>query len=244
MLYLTDFPNKITIQEVQDFLSKYSENIIGINTDQNQKNKDKKKPLVIKVLFKNYESANKCRIEMNLRKMRNKSIRIMWDERDSSITHNTKNNLFFKGIPKSTTPREVFEYFMKFGDIFSCKMAEDDNGNHYGYGYVTYYNPYDAQKALENSKDKKIFDLNLEISYFQKKNERFINISEINKKKIYISNLPKNYTTANLTKLCNEYGDVKSCNIFIDNLGKNFGIVQFSSENEAKDVVIKLDGKK
>ena len=44
-------------------------------------------------------------------------------------------------------------------------------------------------------------------------------------------------------QLCKEYGEVQSCNIFIDNLGKNFGIVQFSSENEAKDVIGKLDGK-
>ena len=244
MLYLTDFPNTITIPDVQEFLSKYLENIVFINADQNQKNKEKRKPLAIKVLFKNYESANKCRTEMNLRKMRNKSIRIMWDEKDSSIRYNTKSNLYFKGIPQKITTREVYEYFMKFGDISSCKMTEDDNGNHYGYGYITYYNSDDAQKALENTKDKKIFDSNIfEISYFQKRNERLINSAEINKQKIYISNLPKNYTTENLSQLCKEYGEVKSCNIFIDNLGKNFGIIQFSSENEAKDVVTKLDGK-
>jgi polyadenylate-binding protein len=243
MLYFTDFPITTTISDVQMFLSEYKDNIRFIQQDQNQKNKDKRKPLAIKVLFNNYESANKCRTEMNLRKIRNKSIRIMWDERDSSITHNTKNNLFFKGIPKSTTPREVYEYFMKFGDISSCKMTEDDNGNHYGYGYITYYNSDDAQKALESTKGKQIFDSNIEISFFQKRNERIINSSELNNQKIYISNLPEKYTTADLTKLCNEYGEVKRCNIFIDHLGKNFGIVQFSSEKEAKDVLIKLDGK-
>ena len=191
MLFLTDFPTPITIEEIKDFLSKYLDNIVLINPDQNQKNKEKRKPLAIKVLFKNFESANKCRTEMNLRKMRNKSIRIMWDERDSSITHNTKNNLFFKGIPKSTTPREVYEYFMKFGDISSCKMTEDDNGHHYGYGYITYYNSEDAEKALENTKNKKIFEDNImEISYFQKRNERILNSAESNKQKIYINNLP------------------------------------------------------
>ena len=242
MLYLTDFPFPITVAEVKDFLSKYSESIIMINLDQNPKNKDKRKAM--KVLFKDFESANKCRKEMNLQKIKNKSIRIMWDERDSSITHNTKNNLFFKGIPKSVTPRQVYEYFMQFGDISSCKMTEDDNGNHYGYGYITYYNSDDAKKAIENSKDKKIFESNiLEVTYFQKRNERIINSAELNNQKIYISNLPEKCTTANLTELCAEYGEVKSCNIFIDNLGKSFGIVLFSSEKEAKDVLEKLDGK-
>ena len=246
MLYLTDFPSKITNQDIQEFLSEYMENITNIskvNQDQNLNNKEKRKQLAFRVLFKNFESANKCRKEMNLRKLRNKSIRIMWDESDSSITHNTKNNLFFKGIPKSTTPREVYEYFLQFGDISSCKMTEDDNGAHYGYGYITYYSPDDAQKALENTNNKNIFECIIEIKYFQKRNERAINSEEVNKQKIYVSNLPEKFTTENLKKLCSEYGEVKSCNIFIDNLKKNFGIVQFSSENEAKDVMIKLNGK-
>jgi polyadenylate-binding protein len=244
MLYLTDFPLSVTNYDIQGFLSNYKDKIIYINQDQNSKNKDKRKPFSIKVLFKDYESANKCRIEKNLHKIHHKSIRIMWDERDTSIRYNTKNNLFFKNIPKSTTPRQVYEYFMKFGDISSCKITEDENGNHYGYGYITFYKPEDAQKALEESKDKKIFENNiLEICYFQKKKERLMNAQNNDNQKLYISNLPEKYTTANLKELCNEYGKVESCNIFIDNLGINFGIVQFSSEQEAKDVLNKLNKK-
>ena len=244
MLYLTDLPFGISTQDIQEFLSKYQDKIIFINPDQNPRNRDKRRPLAIKVLFKDYESANNCRIEMNLRKMRGKSVRIMWDERDASIRHNTKNNLFIKGIPKTTTPREVYEYFLKFGDISSCKINEDEQGNHFGYGYITYYNLNDAQKAIDETKDKKIFDTNnFEVSHFQKRNERIINSNELNNQKIYVSNIPEKYTTTELTKLCSEFGNIQTCNIYIDNLGKNFGIVQFSSPQEAKDAVDKLDGK-
>ena len=244
MLYLTDLPFGISTQDIQELLSKYQDKIIFINPDQNPRNRDKRRPLAIKVLFKDYESANNCRIEMNLRKMRGKSVRIMWDERDASIRHNTKNNLFIKGIPKTTTPREVYEYFLKFGDISSCKINEDEQGNHFGYGYITYYNLNDAQKAIDETKDKKIFDTNnLEVSHFQKRNERIINSNELNNQKIYVSNIPEKYTTTELTKLCSEFGNIQTCNIYIDNLGKNFGIVQFSSPQEAKDAVDKLDGK-
>ena len=244
MLYLTDLPFGISTQDIQEFLSKYQDKIIFINPDQNPRNRDKRRPLAIKVLFKDYESANNCRIDMNLRKMRGKSVRIMWDERDASIRHNTKNNLFIKGIPKTTTPREVYEYFLKFGDISSCKINEDEQGNHFGYGYITYYNLNDAQKAIDETKDKKIFDTNnLEVSHFQKRNERIINSNELNNQKIYVSNIPEKYTTTELTKLCSEFGNIQTCNIYIDNLGKNFGIVQFSSPQEAKDAVDKLDGK-
>lgn len=148
-LYLTDFPTsiKITEQDISQFLSSYSESILQIK-------EDKKKSLSFKVVFNDPITANKCRIEMNLKKYKNKSIRIMWDEHDSKIIYNTSNNLFFKGIPKNISPRKVYEYFLQFGDISSCKMTEDENGSHYGYGYVTFYEAEDAKTALDSTKRK------------------------------------------------------------------------------------------
>ena len=243
-LYLTDFPTstKITEQDISQFLSSYSESILQIK-------EDKKKSLSFKVTFKDPAIANKCRTEMNLKKYKNKSIRIMWDEHDTSIVYNTSNNLFFKGIPKNISPRKVYEYFLQFGDISSCKMTEDENGSHYGYGYVTFYEAKDAKTALDSTKEKQIelFENNfIEISFFQKKNERIIKSNDFNssnKQKLYITNFPSNYQTKDLLSLCKEYGTVQSCNIFIDNYNKNFGIVQFSSEKEAKEILYKLDGK-
>ena len=135
MLYLTDLPYGIGILDIQDFLSQYKDSIVKIITPEMNQRNITKGAFVIKVLFKDNESADKCRKEMNLRKFRKKSVRIMWEERDTSLRYNTKNNIYIKGIPKTTTPREVYEYFSQFGDIFSCKVAEDDYGNHYGYGY-------------------------------------------------------------------------------------------------------------
>ena len=94
MLYLSDLPYGVTITEIRDFLINYQNKIILINPEQNQRNKNNRKNLAIKILFKDNESANKYRIEMNLRKLRGKSVRIMWDERDTSIRYNVKNNLF------------------------------------------------------------------------------------------------------------------------------------------------------
>ena len=242
MLYFTDLSFGISIQDIKEFLSNFQDKIILINPDQIPRNKNNRNHLAFKVLFKDYESANKCRIEMNLCKLRGKSVRIMWDERDTSIRYNTKNNLFIKGIPKSTTPREVYEYFLKFGDISSCKINEDDFGNHNGYGYITYYNNDDAQRAIEETKDKTIFGSNnVEISHFQKKNERIINSND--NQKIYISNFPEKFTESDITKICSEFGKVENCNIFLDNVCKKFAIVQFSSEIEAKEALNKLNDK-
>ena len=246
MLYLTDLPYRISIPDIQDFLSKYKDDIAKImSPDMNPRNIIKGKPIAIKVLFKTNESADKCRKEMNLRKLWNKSVRIMWDESNTSLRYNIKNNIFIRGIPKTTTPREVYEYFIQFGDIFSCKVPEDEKGNHNGYGYITYYNNEDAEKALKETKGKKIFDsLNIEIEHFQKKNERMINNNnENNNHKIYINNLPEKYTVDELNSLCKEYGNVLNANIYSDKVGQKFGIVEFTNENEVKDAVSKLNEK-
>ena len=246
MLYLTDLPYRISIFDIQDFLSKYKDDIAKImSPEMNQRNIIKGKPIAIKVLFKNNESADKCRKEMNLKKLWNKSVRIMWEESNTSLRYNIKNNIFIRGIPKTTTPREVYEYFIQFGDIFSCKVPEDEQGKHKGYGYITYYSNEDAEKALKETKGKKIFDsLNVEIEHFQKKNERMINNNnENNNHKIYINNLPEKYTIAELNSLCKEYGNVLNANIFSDRIGQKFGIVEFTNENEAKDAMSKLNEK-
>ena len=159
MLYLTDLPYRISILDIQDFLSKYKDDIAKImSPEMNQRNIIKGKPIAIKVLFKNNESADKCRKEMNLKKLWNKSVRIMWEESNTSLRYNIKNNIFIRGIPKTTTPREVYEYFMQFGDIFSCKVSENETGMHNGYGYITFYRSEDAEKAIQESKGKKIIN--------------------------------------------------------------------------------------
>ena len=244
MLYLTDLPYGINILDIQDFLSKYKDSIVKIITPEMAQRNPSKGSLVIKVLFKDNKSADECRKEMNLKKFRHKSVRIMWEERDTSLRYNTKNNLYIKGIPKTTSPREVYEYFSKFGDIFSCKVSEDDFGNHNGYGYITFYRNEDAEKAIEESKGKSIFNSNnVEISHFQRRNERMANNNENNRDKIYINNLPEKYEISELNELCKEFGNVESCNIYLDKICQNFGIVKFANEKEAQDAKTKLDGK-
>ena len=243
VLYLTDLPYGIGQVDIINFLYKYKDDIAYINTD-NLRNQNKGKPASIRVFFKESEIADKCRKEMNLKKLLGKSVRIMWVERDTTLRYNTKNNLYIKGIPKTTTPREVYEYFMQFGDIFSCKITEDDFGNHNGYGYITFYKNEDAEKAIESSKGKKIFDSNnVEIMHFQRKNERMINNLEKKNMKIYINNLPENYDKNDLKELCKEFGSVEECNIYSDKIGKKFGIVEFREESEAKSAMNNLDGK-
>jgi RNA recognition motif-containing protein len=218
--------------DIESFLSQYKDKITSIQLND-------RKPYKATVIFKDYTSANNCRIDMNQKKLKDKTIRIMWDEKDFlQKNKDNKNNLYIKGIPKNKSARELFEYFYKFGDIFSFKYNEDDKGNSNGTAFLTYYNQDDAKKAINETNGKKIWDSDMEVQY-QKNNH---NINSDNNLKINISNLPDKFTDEDLTKLCEEFGKIQIVNINKGQKGK-YAIVKFSNEQEAKNAIEKLNNK-
>lgn len=233
-LILCDIYPDTSQSDIESFLQEYKDKITSIQLSE-------KKPYKAMVCFKDYNSANDCRIKKNQFKLKNKSIRIVWDEKDFlQKNKDYKNNLYIKGIPKTKSSREIYEYFYKFGDIFSAKINEDEKGNHNGTAFVTYYNPEDAKKAIEATNGKKIWDSDMEVKY-KNNNDKYYNNNN-NNFKINISNLPDKYTDQDLNKLCEEFGKMHICNINQTQKGK-YAIVKFSNEQEAKKAIEKLNNK-
>ena len=234
-LILCDLPNDTVKKDIETFLSQYKDKITSIQLSE-------KKPYKAIVIFKDYASANECRINMNQKKLKNKPIRIMWDEKDFlQKNKDNKNNLYIKGIPKNKTARELFEYFYKFGDIFSFKLNEDDKGNNNGTAFVTYYKQDDAKNSINETNGKKIWGSDMEVHY-QKNNDKYHNSNNDNNLKVNISNLPDKFTNEDLTKLCEEFGKIQIVNINNGPKGK-YAIVKFSNELGAKNAISKLNNK-
>lgn len=64
-------------------------------------------------------------------------------------------------------------------------------------------------------------------------------------KKLYVGNLPYEFTNENLTELFTEVGEVESATIIIDrDLGrsKGFGFVEMKSDEAAKKAIEKFNG--
>ena len=47
-------------------------------------------------------------------------------------------NIFIKNIDKSVSHKQFHDYYSQFGNIVSLKIAEDDEGESLGYGFVLY----------------------------------------------------------------------------------------------------------
>ena len=246
-LILCDLPPGITQSDIESFLSPYKSNFDSINI--NEAN-----PPRATVEFKDLDIANKCRHELNQKKLKNKNIRIMREEKNFLMKNkDTKNNLYVKNIPKGKDPRELYEYFLKFGDVFSLKVNENEKGEFTGTAFLTYYKEQDAKKCIEETNNKKIWDSDIEVNYQKNTHDKgyshnnnyhnnYTNNYYNKSLKINISNLPENYTDKEVTKLCEEFGKFEICDIRKNKYGK-FAIVKFSKEAEMKNAIEKLNNK-
>ena len=246
-LILCDLPPGVTQFDLESFLSPYKKSIESIQI--NEKN-----PQKANATFTDLEMANKCRKEMNQRKIKNKNIRIMREEKYFlQKNKETKNNLYVKNIPKEKDARELYEYFLQFGDVFSLKVNENEKMDFPKTAFLTYYKEEDAKKCIDNTTNKKIWGSDMEVQYQKNTNEKGYNNNHNNyhsnynnysnrNLKINITNLPDNYTDKEISKLCEEFGKCEICDIKTNRYGK-FAIVKFSKESEAKTALEKLNNK-
>ena len=243
ILYISNLPYNTNETDIKLFFKKYGNEVTLMSLNQKHFNEKETAPLSAKVIFKDPFTANKARIEMNLRKLKGHAIRLMWDERDNSIRYNSTNNLFIKGIPFNVQPREVYEYFLRFGDISSAKLNEDIEGNHLGYGYVTYYDKQSAENAIKNANGKKIWGgVPIQVDYFKKKNER-LSTAGPEVFKLYISNFPGDYTEDNIIELTKEFGTILSINMSTEKVGRKYAIVCYDTEMAVNKANESLEGK-
>ena len=100
--------------------------------------------------FKNNAKAEEAIRKLNYSKLAKKTLRISWYNREpGNFRSKLENNIFVKKIPKEVTAKEFDEYFRKFGNIVSAKLAEDEEGESMGYGFVLYDSEEGAKKAME-----------------------------------------------------------------------------------------------
>ena len=127
------------------------------------------------VSFYKVEDAIKATEELNGKEIGGKNIKVNFLEKGRK-KEVKKNNIYVKHFPKKDFDhKNLEELFSKFGEIKSAVVLKDDKGESKGFGFVCFANPEDAQKALDEMNDKKIFDdINetLYVSFALKKGER------------------------------------------------------------------------
>ena len=90
VLYVSDLPQNITETDLVMFFDDYKDKILVVNISTNSKFNDYTKPNSSKIIFKDPVAANEARKALNMKKIKGRTIRVMWDERDDRLNINSQ----------------------------------------------------------------------------------------------------------------------------------------------------------
>jgi polyadenylate-binding protein len=244
VLFISDLAENVNDTDLEMFFQDFKEDLLLIQLNRSRhQDFGSGRPGSATVIFKEFKMANKARLQLNMCKLKGKTVRIMWHERDSSVRYNNNSNLYIKSVPSQVTPRVYFEHFLTFGDIVSAKLAENDDGLHLGYGYIHFADADSITKCIEACDDKEVWTgSKLKIEKFQKKNERNTTMLNPNKN-IFVKNFPLTYDEGKLRTLFGEFGKIEWVRLMQDSSSRKFAIVIFDSEDSA-NTAKKLNGSK
>ncbi|KAL3351612.1 hypothetical protein AABB24_019940 [Solanum stoloniferum] len=198
------------------------------------------------VNYSNPSDAARAMELLNFTPVNGKSIRVMYSHRDPILRKSGSANIFIKNLDKSIDNKALHDTFSSFGNILSCKIATDSNGQSKGYGFVQYDNEESAQGAIDKLNGMLMNDKQVYVGHFLRKQERESTTGMIKFNNVYVKNLADSATDDELKNVFGEFGSISSAVVMRDADGKSkgFGFVNFEDADDAAKAVEALNGKK
>lgn len=154
-------------------------------------------------------------------------------------TDRSKTNLIVNYLPQDMNEMEVKTLFSSFGHVESCKLIRDKTTQvSLGYAFVNYDSAESAAKGIQGLNGHVINSKTIKVSYARPSSV------EIKNANLYIAQLPKAYTQAELDTLFSSYGNIITSKILADETGvsRGAGFVRFDKHSEAERARMALDG--
>lgn len=204
------------------------------------------------VNFHNVQDAERALDTMNYTDIGDRPCRIMWSQRDPALRKSGVGNVFVKNIAPTVDNKSLFDTFSAFGNILSCKVVTDEEGNSKGYGYVHYETQEAADEAIAKLNGKLIEGVEAYVGPFVRRQDRSSQNEWTN---LYVKHFPKTWDEARLQNLFAQYGEITSCRVMRNSDGngeqpqdaadasRGFGFVNFAHHEDAAQAYEALNGK-
>jgi len=198
------------------------------------------------VNFQQPADAERALDLMNFEVLKDRPMRIMWSQRDPSLRRSGVGNVFIKNLDKSIDNKQMYDTFSSFGNILSCKVAQDGEGNSKGYGFVHFETEEAAQYAIQETNGMLLFDKKVFVGRFVPRKEREKELGEKAKRftNVYVKNFGEEMSEEKMHELFGKFGKITSFKIMAEDTGKHkgFGFVSYEDAEAAEKAVKELDG--
>jgi len=194
------------------------------------------------VNFNSYNDAERALDTMNYMPIMGKACRIMWSQRDPAMRKSGAGNIFVKNLATDIDHKALFDTFSLFGNILSCKVAVDRaTGESRGYGFVQFETLEASEEAIKKVNGMSIEGQVVYVGPFKKREARG---GQNNWTNVFVKNLPLDCLEEPLRKMFEEYGEITSMKLEMDEEGKSkgFGFINYSTHEEASAAVEAMEG--
>ncbi len=198
--------------------------------------------------YVNYNATSdgeKALEELNYTLIKGRPCRIMWSQRDPALRKTGQGNVFIKNLDVAIDNKALHDTFAAFGNILSCKVAQDETGASKGYGFVHYETDEAAAQAIKHVNGMLLNEKKVYVGYHIPKKDRQSKFEEMkaNFTNIYVKNISPDVSDDEFRDLFAKYGDVTSSSLARDNEGKSrgFGFVNFTTHTSASQAVDELN---
>ncbi|CAM9489875.1 unnamed protein product, partial [Ascophyllum nodosum] len=193
------------------------------------------------VNFHNVADAERALDTMNFTTIKDQACRITWSQRDPSLRRSGVGNIFVKNLHETIDHKALYDTFSLFGNILSCKVATNENGENKGYGYVHYETGVSANTAIGKINGMLIAGKQVHVGHFVRRNNR---VGQADWTNLYVKGLPASWDDAKLRREFQKHGPITSCKVQMHegedakekgNEGKSrgFGFVNFEEHDSA-----------
>ncbi|OSS50646.1 hypothetical protein B5807_04281 [Epicoccum nigrum] len=197
------------------------------------------------VNYNSSEDGEKALEELNYTVIKGRPCRIMWSQRDPALRKTGQGNVFIKNLDHAIDNKALHDTFAAFGNILSCKVAQDEMGNSKGYGFVHYETAEAANNAIKHVNGMLLNEKKVFVGHHIPKKERMSKFEEMkaNFTNIYVKNIDLDVTDDEFRELFEKHGDITSASIARDDQGKSrgFGFVNFIKHEAAAAAVDTLN---
>ena len=199
------------------------------------------------VNYNNTADGERALEDLNYTVIKGRPCRIMWSQRDPALRKTGQGNVFIKNLDAAIDNKALHDTFTQFGNILSCKVAQDEFGNSKGYGFVHYETAEAATSAIKSVNGMLLNEKKVFVGHHVAKRDRMSKFEEMkaNFTNIYVKNIDEAVTDDEFTQLFEKYGDIISATITRDENGKSrgFGFVNYVNHEHAATAVDELNDK-